>query len=67
MGKKTSEVMAVFMKMKIEGKSVLYKDLLRVGFHRAHIENAINHLALYGYKVSKDVCNRTSVTKLSVQ
>lgn len=65
MGLKTSKLMELFITMKGSGKSVLYVDLLRAGFNRAHIELAIKTLGEYGYVVAKNNCADTSLTKLT--
>lgn len=67
MGKKTSKMMEILVMLKVSGKSVLYADLLRMGFARAHIENAILNAEQYGYTVEKTDCDNTNLTKLAVK
>lgn len=67
MGMKTDKVMEILVALKISGKSALYGDLLRSGFDRAHIENAIDTMQEYGYEVVKDNNRDNLYTKLIVR
>lgn len=64
MGLKTSKMMELFMQLTGSGKALFYGDLLRAGYSRSHIENAIRTLGEYGYTVEKQHCEDTRLTKL---
>lgn len=50
---KTTQLKALFTKLVGSGKIVRYGDLVKNGFHRAHIDHAASEIGI-AYEVDKD-------------